>query len=72
MMTAISEFLGNALGGLALNFGISGMVGGITGVGITLAFHPVMLLGGVLVGGAGIAAIRANARQPHLYIVEEW
>ncbi|MBW4512924.1 MAG: hypothetical protein KME64_41510 [Scytonematopsis contorta HA4267-MV1] len=71
-MASITEFLGNALGGLAINLGVSGTVGSIMGVGATLAFHPVLLLGGVLVGGVGIAAIRALLTRADIYIVEEW
>ncbi|MHC5862175.1 hypothetical protein [Nostoc sp.] len=67
-MSAAFDFLVNTAGGLLMNLGVSGMVGQLLGVGATLALHPLLLLTGIVVGGAGIAMARsarqeANARE---------
>jgi hypothetical protein len=54
-MSAAFDFLVNTAGGLLMNLGVSGMVGQLLGVGATLALHPLLLLTGIVVGGAGIA-----------------
>ncbi|MHC5746982.1 MAG: hypothetical protein ACYTXT_34895 [Nostoc sp.] len=61
-MSAVFDFLVNTAGGLLMNLGVSGMVGQLLGVGATLALHPLLLLTGIVVGGAGIAMAR-SARQ---------
>ncbi len=61
-MSAAFDFLVNTAGGLLMNLGVSGMVGQLLGVGATLALHPLLLLTGIVVGGAGIAMAR-SARQ---------
>jgi hypothetical protein len=77
-MSAAFDFLVNTAGGLLMNLGVSGMVGQLLGVGATLALHPLLLLTGIVVGGAGIAMARsarqkANARElnkrPQLQLV---
>jgi hypothetical protein len=77
-MNAAFDFLVNTAGGLLMNLGVSGMVGQLMGVGATLALHPLLLLTGIVIGGAGIAiplsvVAKGIARElnkpPHLYLV---
>lgn len=68
-MNAAFDFLVNTAGGLLMNLGVSGMVGQLMGVGITLALHPLMLLTGIVVGGAGVAIARELNKSPHLYLI---
>nr|WP_166481725.1 hypothetical protein [Scytonema sp. UIC 10036] len=48
---------------------MSGMVGQLMGVGASLALHPVLLLTGIVVGGAGIAMARQINKRPCLYVI---
>ena len=68
-MSAAFDFLTNTAGGLLMNLGVSGMVGQLMGVGAVLAFHPLLLLTGIVVGGAGIAIARDINKRPRLYLV---
>lgn len=68
-MQAAFDFLMNATGGLLMNLGVSGMVGQLMGVGATLALHPLLLLTGIVVGGAGIAFARQLNKRPRLHLV---
>lgn len=68
-MNAAFDFLVNTAGGLLMNLGVSGMVGQLMGVGASLALHPLLLLTGVVVGGAGIAIARELNKRPHLYLI---
>ncbi|MBD2531918.1 hypothetical protein H6G97_20945 [Nostoc flagelliforme FACHB-838] len=67
------NFLSNAVGGALMNVGVSGIVGQVMGVGVALAFHPALILLGVVVGGMSIAMIREINQQyeepRHLYLV---
>jgi hypothetical protein len=68
-MNAAFDFLVNTTSGLLMNLGVSGMVGQFMGVGASLALHPLLLLTGVVVGGAGIAIARELNKRPHLYLI---
>jgi hypothetical protein len=68
-MNAAFDFLVNTAGGLLMNLGVSGMVGQLMGVGAALALHPLLLMTGIIVGGAGIAIVRELNKRPHLYLV---
>lgn len=68
-MSAAFDFLINTAGGLLMNLGVSGMVGQLMGVGATLALHPLLLLTGIVVGGAGIAMARQINKRSQLYLV---
>ncbi|NMF65731.1 hypothetical protein DP113_33030 (plasmid) [Brasilonema octagenarum UFV-E1] len=68
-MQAAFDFLMNATGGLLMNLGVSGMVGQLMGVGATLALNPLLLLTGIVVGGAGIAFARQLNKRPPLHLV---
>ncbi|WP_414572198.1 hypothetical protein [Nostoc sp. CCY 9925] len=68
-MSAAFDFLVNTSGGLLMNLGVSGMVGQLLGVGATLALHPLLLLTGIVVGGAGIAIARELNKRPQLQLV---
>ncbi|AFZ01540.1 hypothetical protein [Calothrix sp. PCC 6303] len=68
-MNAAFDFLVNTAGGLLMNFGVSGMVGQLMGVGATLALHPLLLLTGIVAGGMGIAIARELNKRPHLYLI---
>jgi hypothetical protein len=68
-MNAAFDFLVNTTGGLLMNLGVSGMVGQLMGVGASLALHPLLLLTGIVIGGAGIAIVREVNKRPHLYLV---
>jgi len=52
-----------------MNLGVSGIVGQLLGVGATLALHPLLLLTGIVVGGAGIAIARELNKRPQLQLV---
>jgi hypothetical protein len=72
-MSAAFDFLVNTAGGLLMNLGVSGMVGQLLGVGATLALHPLLLLTGIVVGGAGIAIARELNKRPQLQlVVDNW
>ena len=68
-MNAAFDFLVNTVSGLLMNLGVSGMVGQLMGVGASLALHPLLLLTGVIVGGAGIAIARELNQRPNLYLI---
>ncbi|MEM7556652.1 MAG: hypothetical protein AAF378_21655 [Cyanobacteria bacterium P01_A01_bin.84] len=68
-MSAACDFLVNTAGGLLMNLGVSGMVGQLMGVGATLALHPLLLLTGIVVGGAGIAVARELNKRPQLSLI---
>ena len=68
-MQAAFDFLMNAAGGLLMNLGVSGMVGQLMGVGAVLALHPLLLLTGIVVGGAGISIARQINKRPRLRLV---
>ncbi|WP_414589819.1 hypothetical protein [Scytonema sp. PCC 10023] len=68
-MNAAFDFLINTAGGLLMNLGVSGMVGQLMGVGATLALHPLLLLTGIVVGGAGIAVARQLNKRPRLRLI---
>ena len=68
-MTSAVDFLTNAAGGILMNLGVSGMVGQLMGVGATLALNPLLLLTGVIIGGAGVTLIRSVNRRPKLYLI---
>ncbi|NMG08765.1 hypothetical protein [Brasilonema sp. UFV-L1] len=68
-MQAAFDFLMNAAGGLLMNLGVSGMVGQLMGVGAALALHPLLLVTGIVVGGAGIAVARQLNKRPRLRLV---
>ena len=68
-MQAAVDFLVNVSGGLLMNLGVSGMVGQLMGLGATLALHPLLLLTGIVVGGAGIAVARQLNKRPRLHLI---
>ncbi|MEI2577332.1 hypothetical protein [Scytonema sp. PRP1] len=68
-MQAAVNFLVNVSGGLLMNLGVSGMVGQLMGVGATLALHPLLLLTGIVVGGAVISIAREINKRPCLRLV---
>lgn len=68
-MSAACDFLINTVGGLLMNLGVSGMVGQLIGVGVTLALHPLLLLTGIVVGGMGIAVARELNKRPQLHLI---
>ena len=71
-MRAISDFLINVGGGILTGCGISGFIGQMMGVGATLAFNPLLLLLGAVVGGAWVCILRssiANYSREPLYLV---
>ncbi|MBD2772132.1 hypothetical protein [Iningainema tapete] len=68
-MQAAVNFLVNVSGGLLMNLGVSGMVGQLMGVGATLALHPLLLLTGIVVGGAVISIAREINKRPRLHLV---
>ncbi|MFH7029370.1 MAG: hypothetical protein ACHBN1_29260 [Heteroscytonema crispum UTEX LB 1556] len=68
-MTAGCDFLINTAGGLLMNLGVSGMVGQLMGVGVTLALHPLLLLTGIVAGGMGIAVARELNKRPQLHLI---
>jgi hypothetical protein len=68
-MSAAFDFLINTAGGLLMNLGVSGMVGQVMGVGAALALHPLLLLTGIVVGGAGIAVARQLNKRPRLRLI---
>jgi hypothetical protein len=68
-MNAAFDFLINTAGGLLMNLGVSGMVGQLMGVGAALALHPLLLLTGIVVGGAGIAFARQLNKRPRLRLI---
>jgi hypothetical protein len=68
-MNAAFDFLVNIAGGLLMNFGVSGMVGQLMGVGATLALHPLLLLTGIVIGGMGIAVARELNKRPQLHLI---
>lgn len=68
-MQAAVDFLVNVSGGLLMNLGVSGMVGQLMGVGAALALHPLLLLTGIVVGGAGIAFARQLNKRPRLRLI---
>ncbi|KYC34564.1 hypothetical protein WA1_51150 [Scytonema hofmannii PCC 7110] len=68
-MSAAFDFLINTAGGLLMNLGVSGMVGQLMGVGASLALHPLLLLTGIVVGGAGIAMARQINKRSRLYLI---
>jgi hypothetical protein len=68
-MSAAFDFLINTAGGLLMNLGVSGMVGHLIGVGATLALHPLLLLTGIVVGGASLAIARELNKRPELRLV---
>ncbi|KAB8314397.1 hypothetical protein SD81_038400 [Tolypothrix campylonemoides VB511288] len=68
-MSAAFDFLINTAGGLLMNLGVSGMVGQLMGVGAALALHPLLLLTGIVVGGAGIAVARQLNKRPRLRLI---
>lgn len=68
-MNAAFDFLVNTASGLLMNFGVSGVVGQLMGVGASLALHPLLLLTGIVVGGTGIAMARELNKRPHLYLI---
>lgn len=59
-MRAIKDFLVNIGGGIATGCGISGFIGQMMGVGVTLAFNPLLLLMGAVVGGAWVCILRSS------------
>lgn len=63
------NFLVNGLAGLGLNVTISSVVGTLTGVGASLAFNPLLMLAGVLIGGATVAILRATERPKRCFVV---
>ena len=68
-MQAAVDFLVNVSGGLLMNLGVSGMVGQLMGLGATLALHPLLLLTGIVVGGAGIAVACQLNKRPRLHLI---
>jgi hypothetical protein len=68
-MNAAFDFLINTAGELLMNLGVSGMVGQLMGVGAALALHPLLLLTGIVVGGAGIAFARQLNKRPRLRLI---
>jgi hypothetical protein len=68
-MNAAFDFLVNTAGGLLMNFGVSGMVGQLMGVGATLALNPLLLLTGIVAGGMGIAVARELNKRPQLHLI---
>jgi hypothetical protein len=68
-MNAAFDFLVNTAGGLLMNLGVSGMVGQLMGVGVTLALNPLLLLTGIVIGGMGIAVARELNKRPQLYLI---
>ncbi|MGB3640716.1 MAG: hypothetical protein WBA39_24540 [Rivularia sp. (in: cyanobacteria)] len=58
-MRAIKDFLVNVGGGIATGCGISGFIGQMMGVGAALAFNPLLLLIGAVVGGAWVCILRS-------------
>jgi hypothetical protein len=68
-MNAAFDFLVNTAGGLLMNLGVSGMVGQLMGVGVTLALNPLLLLTGIVAGGMGIAVARELNKRPQLYLI---
>lgn len=71
-MRAIKDFFINVGGGIATGCGISGFVGQMMGVGATLAFNPLLLLIGAVVGGAWVCILRSSlasySKEP-LYVI---
>lgn len=71
-MRAVKDFLINIGGGILTGCGISGFIGQMMGVGATLAFNPLLLLLGAVVGGAWVCILRSSienySREP-LYLV---
>lgn len=63
------NFLVNGLAGLGLNITISSVVGTLTGVGTSLAFNPLLMVAGVLIGGATIAVLRALEQPKRCFVV---
>ncbi|GJD22862.1 unknown protein [Rivularia sp. IAM M-261] len=67
-MAAIN-FLVNGLAGLGLNVTISSVIGMLTGVGASLAFNPLLMLTGVLIGGATVAILRTIEQPKRCFMV---
>ncbi len=66
------DFLVNAVAGVVANAVVSGVVGMVSGVGAAIAFHPLLIATGVLVGGAAIAFTRSIAKsheRPSLTVI---
>lgn len=63
------NFLVNGLAGLGLNVTISSVVGMLTGVGASLAFNPLLMVAGVLIGGATVAMLRAIEHPKRCFMV---
>ncbi|NJN13153.1 MAG: hypothetical protein HC815_36630 [Richelia sp. RM1_1_1] len=59
-MRAVKDFLINVGGGIATGCGISGFIGNAMGVGVALAFNPLLLLMGAVVGGAWVCILRST------------
>ncbi len=67
------DFLVNAVVGLAVNSVVSGVVGFMTGVGVAIALHPLLIATGLLVGGAAVATMRSIAKsyeRPLLIVID--
>ncbi len=60
-MRAVKDFLINIGGGIATGCSISGFIGHLMGVGATLAFNPLLLLLGAVVGGTWVTIVRSAA-----------
>lgn len=67
------DFLINAVGGIMANAVVSGVVGLVSGVGVAIAFHPLLIATGVLVGGAALATVRSiskSCERPSLIVMD--
>ena len=67
------DFLVNACVGLVLNSVVSGVVGVLTGVGVGIALHPLLIGVGAVAGGAAIAFARTVASEyerPSLTVID--
>jgi hypothetical protein len=63
------NFLVNGLAGLGLNVTIASVIGTLTGVGTSLAFNPLLIIAGVLIGGATVAILRALEQPKRCFVV---